>query len=153
MAGLAGDDDAGSAWGDDSAELLQDMGDADQVDVDDGLRGLAWAGDRPAVWTTWTTVPRWLALSASARTDSAEAASTWAVLLWKPATLRASAAAWAASSLRSANRMVLPTPMRRAMAWPMEPAPMTTTISLEVAMVMACLFLSGSKLPGVDVVR
>jgi hypothetical protein len=37
VAGLAGDDDAGSAWGDYLAELLQDMGDADQVDVDDGL--------------------------------------------------------------------------------------------------------------------
>ena len=36
--GLAGDDDAGPAGGDDLAELLQDEGHADEVDSDDGLR-------------------------------------------------------------------------------------------------------------------
>jgi hypothetical protein len=36
---LAGDDDSGSAGADDPAELLENVGDADQVDGDDRLRG------------------------------------------------------------------------------------------------------------------
>jgi len=38
VAGLAGDDDTGAARGDYPAELLEDVRDADQVDVDDRLR-------------------------------------------------------------------------------------------------------------------
>ena len=40
----------------DGAELLEDERGADEVDGEDRLgRGLH--GDRPAVWTTWTTSP------------------------------------------------------------------------------------------------
>jgi hypothetical protein len=88
--------------------------------------GDACAGDRPAVWTRCVTVPSSAAAVASAPTDPSEETSTRTVLVWKPAVCRLFAAACAASSFRSASRIVVPTPTRRAMAWPIEPAPMTT---------------------------
>jgi len=70
-----------------------------------------------------------LAVLASAATESFEATSTVAVEVLKPAVCNVFAAACAASSLRSASNIILPTPIRRAIAWPIEPAPMTTTSS------------------------
>jgi hypothetical protein len=42
--------------------------------------------------------------------------------------------------VRSASKIVLPTPIRRAIVWPMEPAPMTTTSSAVVGvLIRICL--------------
>ncbi len=56
-----------------------------------------------------------------------------AVLTSKPALANTSAAASAFSWRRSASRTCLPALTRRAMAWPIWPAPMTTMTSLMVA--------------------
>src|SRR3954471_24281235 len=97
----------------------------------------AWTAETPAVWTTWVTVPSSAAFPARACTDSREETSTrWVLTRWPRPSSAAAAAAWL-SSLMSAKRMCLPGPWRRAMAWPMPPAPvMTRTSSL--------LLMSGS---------
>src|SRR3954454_17153259 len=106
----------------------------------------ACTGETPAVWTTWVTVPSSAALAARACTDSREETSTrWGLTRWPRASSAAAAAAWL-SSLMSAKRMCLLGPWRRAMAWPMPPAPvMTRTSSL---LVMSDLSGCGVRVSG-----
>src|SRR3954468_6058170 len=89
----------------------------------------ARAGEAPAVWTTWVTLPSSPAFAARACTDSREETSTrWVLTRWPRSSSAAAAAAWL-SSLMSAKTMCLPGPWRRAMAWPMPPAPVMTRTS------------------------
>src|SRR3954453_11795637 len=75
---------------------------------------------------TWTTSPRPAAAWARARTDSASDTSTrWVVTVW-PASSSAVFAFCRLVSLKSASSRCLRAPVRRAMACPMLPAPMTT---------------------------
>lgn len=104
----------------------------------------AIAGDRPAVWTTWWTGPRASTASASAATDGRELTSTcWVTTVW-PASVSGSAADWSVSSAKSASRTVFPGPWRRAIAWPLPPAPITTITSW---------FVIGSPLLGASAPR
>ena len=65
----------------------------------------------------------------SARTESRDARSaSWATAL-NPASLRTFAAAWAFSGLLSPTTIVFPEPMRRVMAKPICPAPMSIITS------------------------
>ena len=68
-----------------------------------------------------------LAVLTSASTDGRDDTSTAAVLTSNPASLRTFATASAVSIRRSANTTCLPTLTRRAIAWPINPVPMTTT--------------------------
>jgi len=79
---------------------------------------------------TPVTSPRAAVLSASARTESRDDTSTVAVLTSNPASASTSAAASALRWRRSASTTCLPALTRRAMAWPIWPAPMTTVTSL-----------------------
>ena len=94
------------------------------------VAGDAWLGDTPAAWMTPVTSPRAVAAWTSACTDSRDDTSTVAVLTSNPASLITSAAASAFAWRRSASRTCLPALARRAIAWPIEPGPMTTTTSL-----------------------
>jgi hypothetical protein len=67
-----------------------------------------------------------VAFSTSVFTDDREATSTWAVLASKPASLKVRDAASAVSTRTSASNTCLPGLTRRAIAWPIEPAPITT---------------------------
>src|SRR5271165_7632044 len=83
---------------------------------------------------TPVTSPTAVAVSTSAWTESREETSTVAVVTSKPALLSTSAAASAFSWCRSAIRTVLPALTRRAIAWPIEPAPITTiTLLMKVS--------------------
>src|SRR3954468_4380077 len=96
----------------------------------------ACTGETPAVLTTWTTSPRPAAASARTRTDSASDTSTrWVVTVW-PASSSAVFAFCRVVSLKSASSTCLPAPVRRAMACPMLPAPMTTWTAVFVGMLM-----------------
>ena len=90
------------------------------------VAGDAWLGETPAAWMTPVMSPSPVAVSTSAWTDSREDTSTVAVLTSNPALRNTSAAASAFSWCRSASRTCLPALTRRAMAWPIDPAPMTT---------------------------
>ena len=92
--------------------------------------GDAWLGDTPAAWITPVMSPSAVEVSTSAWIDSREDTSTVAVVTSKPALLSTSAAASALLWRRSASTTCLPALTRRAMACPIEPAPMTTTTSL-----------------------
>src|SRR5215207_1570040 len=70
----------------------------------------------PSAVTVWT----------SACTDSRDDTSTVAVLTSNPALLRTLATASVFSWRRPANRTCLPALTRRAIAWPIDPGPMTT---------------------------
>ena len=91
--------------------------------------GGAWLGETPAAWMTPVMSPNALEVSTSAWIDPREDTSTVAVLTSKPALLSTSAAASAFLWRRSASTTRLPALTRRAMACPIEPAPMTTTTS------------------------
>src|SRR3954469_2374283 len=86
----------------------------------------ACTGDTPAVLTTWTTSPRPAGVRARARTDSASDTSTRWVLTVCPAFSSAVFACCRLVSSKSASSTCFPAPVRRAMACPMLPAPMTT---------------------------
>ena len=88
--------------------------------------GDACAGDRPAVWTRCITVPSTAAMQRADRRS--EETSTGAVEVSKPAVCKVLAAD-CGIVVEVGQQIVLPTPIRRAMAWPMEPAPMTTVTS------------------------
>jgi hypothetical protein len=75
---------------------------------------------------TPVTSPSAVVVWTSARTDSRDDTSTVAVLTSNPALLSISAAASAFSWRRSASRTNLPALTRRAIAWPIDPRPMTT---------------------------
>ena len=92
--------------------------------------------------TTWTTSPSAAAAWARARTDAASDTSTrWVVTVW-PASSSAVFAFCRLVSLKSASSTCLPAPVRRAMACPMLPAPMTTwtAVFVGVLMVLRSLF-------------
>src|SRR4051795_519621 len=86
----------------------------------------ACTGETPAVLTTWMTSPRPAAAWARARTDAASDTSTRCVVTVWPASSSAVFAFCRLVSLKSASNTCLPAPVRRAMACPMLPAPMTT---------------------------
>src|SRR5271165_6033766 len=92
--------------------------------------GVAWLGETPAAWITPVTSPSAVAVSTSACTDSREDTSTVVVLTSKPALASTSAASSALLLWRSATTTCLPALTRRAIAWPIWPAPMTTMTSL-----------------------
>src|SRR5271166_2014016 len=75
--------------------------------------------------TPWTS-PSELAFSTRASTEARDDTSTVVVVTSKPASLNVFAAASAFSWRRSASSSCLPAPTRRAMAWPIEPGPITT---------------------------
>src|SRR5579862_6297892 len=90
------------------------------------VAGEAWVGDTPAAWMTPAMLPSAVAASTRAWTDAREETSTMAELAAKPASCRTFAAASACSLRRSASSTRLPALIRRAIAWPIDPAPMTT---------------------------
>src|SRR5512132_60344 len=92
--------------------------------------GDAWLGETPAAWMRPVTSPSAVAVWTSACTDSRDDTSTVAVLTSNPALLNTSAAASAFSWRKSASRTCLPALTRRAIAWPIDPGPMTTMTSL-----------------------
>lgn len=83
----------------------------------------AWDGETPAALTSMETSPRSRAKSMSARMESRSARSTPVATASKPACSRVAVMAAALSGLLSATTIVLPAPMRRAMAMPICPAP------------------------------
>jgi hypothetical protein len=78
--------------------------------------GEACAGESPAVCTTCTTPPSAVAVLARVLTESWEATSTVAVGVLRPAACKVFAAATAVASLTSPSKIVLATPIRRAIA-------------------------------------
>src|SRR4051794_6813071 len=90
----------------------------------------AWLGETPAAWMRRVMSPWAAAVSTRTCTDSREDTSTVVVLTSNPALCIASAAASAFACRRSASTMCLAAPTRRAIAWPIDPGPMTTTTSL-----------------------
>ena len=89
--------------------------------------GGACEGETPAAWIRPVMSPKAVDCFTSASTAAREETSTVAVLTVKPASFRTFAAASATSSRRSASRTCLPALTRRAIAWPIDPAPMTIT--------------------------
>jgi hypothetical protein len=75
---------------------------------------------------TPVTSPSAVAVSTRGCTDSRDDTSTIAVLTSNPALLNISAAASAFSWRRSASSTYFPALTRRAIAWPIDPGPMTT---------------------------
>lgn len=75
---------------------------------------------------TPVTSPSAVAVWTSACTDSRDDTSTIAVITSNPALLNISAAASAFSGRRSASSTCFPALTRRAIAWPIDPGPMTT---------------------------
>src|SRR6476619_5121610 len=92
--------------------------------------GDAWLGETPAAWMRPVTSPSAVAVWRSACTDLRDDTSTVAVLTSNPALLNTSAAASAFSWRKSASTTCLPALTRRAIAWPIDPGPMTTTTLL-----------------------
>jgi hypothetical protein len=88
--------------------------------------GDAWLGETPAAWMRPVTSPSAVAVWTSVCTDSRDDTSTVVVLTSNPALLNTSAAASAFSWRKSASRTCLPALTRRAIAWPIDPGPMTT---------------------------
>src|SRR4051794_3844739 len=85
---------------------------------------------------TWTTSPRPAAAWARACTEARAGTSTrWGVTVW-PASSSAILALCSVVSLKSASSRCLPAPVRRAMACPMLPAPMTTWTAVFVGLLM-----------------
>ena len=76
--------------------------------------------------------PTRAAVSTSAWTDAREDTSTVVVLTSNPALRSTSAAASALARRRSASTTCLPALTRRAIACPIDPAPMTTITSVTV---------------------
>ena len=107
------------------------------------VAGDACVGETPAAWMTPVMVPIAVAASTSAWTDSREETSTVAVLTSNPASPSTFAAASAFSRRRSASRTCLPALTRRAIAWPIDPAPMTT---ITLVMMLIVDFRSGAAL-------
>ena len=128
--GLRGDHDAGTAWGDDIAELLKHQRGAVQIDRQDCSRRCLAGGDAGGVDDAGDVIERRSGLT-SVCTDSRDDTSTVAVLTSNPALPSISAAASAFSGRRSANTTCLSALTRRAIAWPIDPCQMTTTSSLK----------------------
>src|SRR5271166_10136 len=91
------------------------------------VAGDACVGETPAAWMTPSISPIAVAVLTSVSTDRRDDTSTVAVLTSNPASLRTFATASAVSIRRSASTTCLPTLTRRAIAWPINPVPMTTT--------------------------
>ena len=96
---------------------------------------------------TPVTSPIAVAVSTSALTDSREDTSTVAVLTSKPASLSTFAAASAFSLRRSASKTCLPALTRRAIAWPIDPAPMTT---MTLVMAVSILAIGSRRCPCIN---
>jgi hypothetical protein len=129
MPRLRGDDHPGAAAADHVAELLEHESGPVEVDGEDGGRRRL-AGRYPGgVDDAGDVTEKPVADSTSVWTDARDDTSTVAVLTSNPASSMTWLAASAFSARRSASTTCLPALTRRAIAWPIDPAPMTTTTS------------------------
>ena len=106
------------------------------------VAGEACDGETPAAWITPVISPRAAAISMSPWTEGRDDTSTVAVLTSNPASRRTLAAASAFSWRRSARTTCLPALTRRAMAWPIDPAPITT-LTLPIIVLLGRLKAGG----------
>jgi hypothetical protein len=100
--------------------------------------GDAWLGEMPAAWMTAVMSPSVVAVSTRAWIDGREAMSTVVVVTLKPALRNPSAAVSALAMCKSASTTCLPALTLWAMAWPIDPAPMTTMTSLMTSFSLRC---------------